>query len=372
MSTPGERPYQEDDLTGNKDSLVKLVQRQIAKWPGPGKFQPSKVKVALIKSTLLDPTYGFTTNKPPVVFLHPPKGSGGTATPVENSPPSPPHEENPAPLEFLSVRIYVEDSRVVPTHKTVAMLSLPVLNRTNGAIRIYARDIIAALQRSNGAIEIPSTGSGLVMISFPDPEDEEWKIPFVRIPHGHTGDIANFSPDVLEIPQDLRLKLNVDNISSSLPAVVNSAVSADSVTTSIPGSSTSVQLAAPLEEEPTSPVITFLREKLATKAGYLSFAANRNRVLSNPVIVSDWQFAVSFTGTYNKMKTPVKVNKEAIRKALGVGSTWLSQAHTAVDIISKYGAVTEVADTLKLAENPPSGSIVLYNFLKDWRDNHPM
>ncbi|KAJ7820576.1 hypothetical protein B0H14DRAFT_2599874 [Mycena olivaceomarginata] len=149
MSTPGERPYQADDLTGNKDSLVKLVQRQIAKWPGPGKFQPSKVKVALIKSTLLDPTYGFTTNRPPVVFLHPPKGNGGIATPgmhrdnteeppVENSPPSPPHEENPAPLEFLSVRIYVEDSRVVPTHKTVVMLSLPVLNRTNGAIRVYA------------------------------------------------------------------------------------------------------------------------------------------------------------------------------------------------------------------------------------------
>jgi hypothetical protein len=114
--------------TGNKDSLVKLVQRQIAKWPGPGKFQPSKVKVALIKSTLLDPTYGFTTNRPPVVFLHPLKGNGSAATPgmhrdnteeppgifcggvliicpetiaVENSPPSPPHEENPAPLEVI-------------------------------------------------------------------------------------------------------------------------------------------------------------------------------------------------------------------------------------------------------------------------------
>ncbi|KAJ7897794.1 hypothetical protein B0H13DRAFT_1884561 [Mycena leptocephala] len=274
MSTPGERPYQEDDLTGNKDSLVKLLPRQIAKWPGPGKFQPSKAKVALIKSTLLDPTYGFTTNRPPVVFLHPLKGNGSAATPVENSPPSPSHEENPAPLEFLSVRIYVEDSRVVPSNKTVAMLSLPVLNRTNGAIHVYARDIIAASQRSNGAIEIPSTGTNC-----------------------------------------------------------------HSVITSIPGSSTSVQPAAPLEEEPTSPVVTFLCETLATRAVYLSFAANRNRVLSNPVIVSDWQFA--------------KVNKEAIRKALGVGSTWLSQAHTAVDIISKYGAVTEVADTLKLVENPP-------------------
>lgn len=115
--------------TGNKESLVKLVQRQIAKWPGPGKFQPSKVKVALIKSTLLDPTYGFTTNKPAVVFLHPPKGNGGTVRPVctgtlprshqvflrgdvpiicpetiaaENLPPSPPHdEENQAPLEVI-------------------------------------------------------------------------------------------------------------------------------------------------------------------------------------------------------------------------------------------------------------------------------
>jgi hypothetical protein len=116
--------------TGNKDSLVKLLPRQIAKWPGPGKFQPSKAKVALIKSTLLDPTYGFTTNRPPVVFLHPLKGNGSAATPgmhrdnteeppgifrggvliicpetiaiaVENSPPPPPHEGNPAPLEVI-------------------------------------------------------------------------------------------------------------------------------------------------------------------------------------------------------------------------------------------------------------------------------
>jgi hypothetical protein len=40
-----------------------MVQRQLAKWP-EDKFYASKVTVAQLKSALLDPVYGFTTNQP--------------------------------------------------------------------------------------------------------------------------------------------------------------------------------------------------------------------------------------------------------------------------------------------------------------------
>ncbi|KAJ7761273.1 hypothetical protein DFH07DRAFT_771598 [Mycena maculata] len=77
----GERLYTEEDLVGNKNELIKLVQRQQSKWPEE-KFQPSKVTVPKLKSTLLDPTYDFTTNKPRVTSPHPSKsGSRSSVNP---------------------------------------------------------------------------------------------------------------------------------------------------------------------------------------------------------------------------------------------------------------------------------------------------
>lgn len=64
--------------------------------------------------------------------------------------------------QFIDVRIYVEDCRFTPAQKTVAILSLPVLDRKDCALdgfRVLAREIIARLQSSNSAIEIPFEGS---------------------------------------------------------------------------------------------------------------------------------------------------------------------------------------------------------------------
>ncbi|KAJ7828523.1 hypothetical protein B0H13DRAFT_1917016 [Mycena leptocephala] len=351
----------------------------------PKSFQPSKVTVSKLQSVLLDPTYGFTTNEPLVDSPHPgkssgrasgaqpknPAASGSSVPPVPDQPPPRPEPSSPGPVELLAVRIYVEDTSVVPIQKTVSVVSLPVLDRTNsGSVRVLSKEVISALQKGNGAIEIPSTGSGVVRISIPDSEDEEFKIPFVRIPHGQNWELAVFDPEALEVAEHGRLKLHVDN--ASLPSVIkNEAETMNAVAVPGPVSGPSnFEPPAETMEESTDPVVKFLREKLGTRAGYSTFAANRGRTLANPVIVADWQFAVDFTTDYNELKTRVRVTKDSIQKALGIGSTWMSQANTATEIIRKYGEIPEVAEVLGRVEDPPKGSTILYRFLTEWKESH--
>ncbi|KAJ7861165.1 hypothetical protein B0H13DRAFT_2282513 [Mycena leptocephala] len=298
MSTLGERPYIETDLAGNKKSLVKLVQRQLSKGPGPGKFQPSKVTVAQLKLALLDPHYGFTTNQPPVTSVHAPKsishGSGPTgglqttsnapANPTALRPSTPPASKNPGPVELVTTRIYVGDCRFSPSQKTVAMVSLPVLDRENcapGFIRVLGKDIISALQESHAAIEIPATGSGTVKVSFPDPDDEEWKIPFVRLPCGQVSEFLDFNPEALEIMEGgRRLKLFIEYVEPSFSAIKNEAE-----TSSInphPGPLELTQLVGP--GEPENPAIQFLREKLATR--YRGTTGHQRHLIHHTAVLS--------------------------------------------------------------------------------------
>ncbi|KAJ7111074.1 hypothetical protein C8R44DRAFT_742846 [Mycena epipterygia] len=89
-----ERPYNKSDLlsterTGNKAALVSLVQRKQNKWLN-AKFTHSKVTVAELKAALLDPTYGFTTNKPPVAAPHPSRSIPHSARPKPAGTPTTP------------------------------------------------------------------------------------------------------------------------------------------------------------------------------------------------------------------------------------------------------------------------------------------
>jgi hypothetical protein len=72
-----------------KPELVKMVQRQQAKWP-TSKFIPSKATVANITAVLLDPKNGFTMNKPLITSPHPPKHARDKSVPVETSSQPPP------------------------------------------------------------------------------------------------------------------------------------------------------------------------------------------------------------------------------------------------------------------------------------------
>ncbi|KAJ7216154.1 hypothetical protein C8J57DRAFT_1538119 [Mycena rebaudengoi] len=399
MSAPVEHPYVKADLEGegNKTRLVKMVQRQLAKWP-EDKFYASKVTVAQLKSALLDPVYGFTTNQPlPANFdaaadsyaLDPvvPAGNTGTADSQVNMAPviQPVSSDGTAPEpEICDIRICVEDCHFVPAQKTLTVISAPILDRndrTVGGFRVLVREIISRLQRSNGAIEIPT--AGIVRISVPDQEEPDWKIPFVRIAHGQSINAIEFDPEVLEISGEKRLKLFIENItSSSLPSAP--VTSTDAGLGGLPSSSAAAPLSG-TEGEPKNPNVEYLQEKLATRLGYDAFIANRGRILSNPEVVQGWRFAVDFTHDYNKVITPgnggrilaQKITKATICSALGIGSTWLSNAHTAMQIVDTYSRnkphhTDEVIETLKRVDDPATGSAVLYNFLIDWKKEHPL
>ncbi|KAJ6533856.1 hypothetical protein DFH09DRAFT_1092233 [Mycena vulgaris] len=386
MASQSERPYVEADLTGNKASLVRLVQRQLGKWP-TGKFHQSKVTVVQLKSALLDPTYGFTTNKPavaPPATFHAPSAPE-TQQMTSSVPPSKPAtapRDSLAPsettVELLDLRIYIEDCRFTPSQKTVAILSVPVLDRMNcsfGGFRVLGREIISRLQNSNSAIEIPATGPGTIRISVPDREEPEWKVPFVRIAYGQPLDVIEFDPQALEVLENQRLKLFIDVIASPAGAVKSDSSSGSDLLNSVPATPADTDVA---EEKTEDPAVKYLLDKLAMRPGYESFAANRGRVVANPEVVKDWRFAVGFTADYNKVKPPgihTKITKALIQRALGIGSTWLASAQTAMQIIGTYGqnqphATAEVISVLERVDDPAEGSAALYAFLTEWKKDH--
>ncbi|KAJ7265046.1 hypothetical protein C8J57DRAFT_1511611 [Mycena rebaudengoi] len=323
MSAPVERPYVKADLEGkgNKTRLVKMVQRQLAKWP-EDKFYASKITVAQLKSALLDPVYGFTTNQP-------------------------------LPANF------------------------------DAAADSYALDPVVPAGNTGTADSQVNMAPGIVRISVPDQEEPDWKIPFVRIAHGQSINAIEFDPEVLEISGEKRLKLFIENItSSSLPSAP--VTNTDAGLGGLPSSSAAAPLSG-TEGEPKNPNVEYLQEKLATRLGYDAFIANRGRILSNPEVVQGWRFAVDFTHDYNKVITPgnggrilaQKITKATICSALGIGSTWLSNAHTAMQIVDTYSRnkphhTDEVIETLERVDDPATGSAVLYNFLIDWKKEHPL
>ncbi|KAJ7468857.1 hypothetical protein B0H11DRAFT_2238707 [Mycena galericulata] len=379
-----ERPYVEADLPTSKAALIKLVQRQQSKWP-EAKFHVSRVTIAQLRSALLNRNNGFTTNEPLPLSPHPPKSTGRKEGSAETPRPIPTtsHEEiDPPPsliashgdIELHDVRIYVEDFRSLPSQKTVALVSLPVLDRFPGGFRVHSKEILAKIQASNGAIHIPSTGSHISRLSVPDPEDPDWKVPFVRISSGQLLEEMTFNPEALDIPETCKLKIFVDNLT------VAEGIKADEGSPSL-AASTSLLVsltpagpadAAGTDPEEVSPAIKFLREQLALRPGYQAFLANRGRILANPEIVKIWRFAVEFSNDYNKMRQPVKITKSSIQEALGFGSTWLTNAQNAIQIMNEYRQVPEVTEVLERIDESPAGSTALYNFLVDWKMNHPL
>ncbi|KAJ7844586.1 hypothetical protein B0H14DRAFT_3455444 [Mycena olivaceomarginata] len=369
MSSLGERPYNQDDCNVKKPELVKMVQRQQAKWP-TSRFIPSKATVADITAVLLDPKNGFTTNKPLVTSPHPPKHAHDKSVPVETPSQPPPasvisaQEDQDSETEVRIVRVYLEDGRFSSPQKTVAILSLPIFdnNCAPGSFRVLSKDVVSALQESNTF----NPRFRWYQISIPDSEEDGWKIPFVRMYHGQFIDEMKFDPAVLEIPEGLRIKLFLAVSAFALKAEDTAAVIAPPA----PSKSTEV-----VSDSGTAAVenaaVQFLRGKLAERDGYKLFAAHRGRTVSNTDIVQDWQFAVDFKRDYNKIKIPVKIVLRDIQTALGIQSTWLTNAQTAIDIIGTYGKIREVAETLKREDDPPKGSIALLSFLTEWKKNHP-
>ncbi|KAJ7848244.1 hypothetical protein B0H14DRAFT_2583092 [Mycena olivaceomarginata] len=289
MASSNERPYTEDDLTGsNKASLIKLL----IPSPHPPKVRRHEsAQVIPPKESSPSVASEIASEQPTVAVL-----------PLNlEAPPS-----NLGNIELLDIRVYLEDSRTVPVQRTAAMLSVPVLDRPNNGTnlaRVLCKDLLSALQKS----------SEIVRISFPDPEDEEWKVPFVRIPHGQSWELSHFDPEALHIPETRRLKLHIDHVPSQLSVSAQSVLKSEPYTSSpgpsIPFSGPTPAQPSQSKEDDTDPAVKFLKDKLSTRDGYVSFTANRGCTLSNPEIVRDWKFAVAFSADYNKLKAPVECSK---------------------------------------------------------------
>ncbi|KAJ7777705.1 hypothetical protein DFH07DRAFT_766443 [Mycena maculata] len=284
-------------------------------------------------------------------------------------------------LELLDVRVYLEDCTVVPIGKTLILFSLPVLDRNClHGFRVLSKEVFLRIQASSDPIYIPSTGSRITRISVADPEEPDWKMPFARLSPGEPLERIPFNPDALEVPENRRLKIFIDNTTPSPSSGVKSeqGSSSASVLSSRPAMGPSISDQLPAVEsdiESESPAVKFLPEKLSLRPGYKTFIANRGRVLANPEIVKEWRFVVEFSNEYTRMKQQLgsfKINKAAIQKALGFGSTWLTSVQRAVQIIDAYSEVQDVSEELERIDESPAGATALQTFLTNWQSEHPL
>jgi hypothetical protein len=122
-----------------------------------------------------------------------------------------------------------------------------------------------------------------------------------------------------------------------------------------------------------SPTVQWLITEAAKDARYASFKAGRHHVLTNPGVVLSWQFAVEFSKKHSGMPSPVaqpivgvlrrhlvltrhlttispppqvrgrgrkrppRIKKSEVQQALGIGSSWMSDAHRAMTLRWKFG-----------------------------------
>ncbi|KAH0829060.1 hypothetical protein J3R83DRAFT_2517 [Lanmaoa asiatica] len=100
-----------------------------------------------------------------------------------------------------------------------------------------------------------------------------------------------------------------------------------------------------------SPTVQWLIAEAAKDPRYASFKAGRHHVQTNPGVISSWQFAVEFSEKHSGMphpviqptvggrsrRRPIRIKKSEVQQALGIGSSWMSDAQRAVMILWKFG-----------------------------------
>ncbi|KAJ7180505.1 ArgJ family-domain-containing protein [Mycena filopes] len=151
LLTHMERAYSEDDLASlSQKELVVRVQRQIQKWPHtPGSV--SKTRKDILKSHLLDPKNGFTTDQPR--RSEPPRVEPERLQHevFNNSPPLPSQPD--APVNTIrEVRLFIEDRRLIhhPAHTSqrVHVNFIDSAGCSDGEWRANALEVLIALQKS--------------------------------------------------------------------------------------------------------------------------------------------------------------------------------------------------------------------------------
>ncbi|KAG2147538.1 hypothetical protein DEU56DRAFT_784484, partial [Suillus clintonianus] len=95
----------------------------------------------------------------------------------------------------------------------------------------------------------------------------------------------------------------------------------------------------------------WLADRVQEEPGYAAFKSGQHHVQSNAAVVASWQFAVRFCERYSQKPCPgepsdrrsqsivrgPRIKKKEVQDALGVGSTWMTEAQQAVRILRQYG-----------------------------------
>ncbi|KAJ7785103.1 hypothetical protein DFH07DRAFT_763717 [Mycena maculata] len=361
-----ERRYDPADLARLKRSdLVALVQRQLEKWPTQtlGKFRPQKTNMDIMKTALTSANSQFTNNKPaerpasPIVdnlWLPPPR------------PPSPGPSERPAPgvitpqslSEYRSILLLVEDTRSIG-EKVSHRVRVSVINPENAATgewQASSQEIVDELQASIAAFRGPAR------IGISDPENPGYTIFLATItgPEYQAND-APSSPILVDVPQSGTLKLTVSHIGGLLLLFVFYGAAKRLQSESLPDTKGELSASTQVNIDPQSLVssskkkksitealtekeLTWITEKAQSTAGFDEFKLNQNRRLSNSERVRYWRFAAAFSTTYYKAQWPrgielsggKSVKKNAIKAALGMETTMLTQALNMAKIVGIY------------------------------------
>ncbi|KAJ7751347.1 hypothetical protein B0H16DRAFT_1887515 [Mycena metata] len=210
-----ERPYIAKEVEGlSQKELIALVRRQINKWRlTPGKL--SNANKTELKSKLLDPKYGFTTDKPPIpgTDLVPGGSTAGpsatTALTVDNRQvePSPVPENGGTVLVTREIRLFIDDRRAsypIHTMQRVRVRFVDTADCRENEWRADASEILLALQKSISSI------TGSAKIGTPDRLNSSYTEYFVEIIANQLVETLAVSPELVVISEDNQLTLRVD------------------------------------------------------------------------------------------------------------------------------------------------------------------
>ncbi|KAJ6538293.1 hypothetical protein B0H10DRAFT_2141123 [Mycena sp. CBHHK59/15] len=380
-----ERPYVAADFAGLKrKDLVNLIESQLAKWPRP-RGQLSKANMNEMQEILLNPKLGFTTTKPAFGNQQEMPRPDGSPSPNRVEPNvdltnTSNLQHIPDPLKAIQLLIDDRRSSFGPTNTSQRILVAMVDSKEceEGEWRANAAEILEALQMSLSKIQ----GKG--RIGVPDRLDHKYTENFVDLDPNEDVQAVKSNPTYLVIPKDSRLNLRVDRtlqtIHDKSSPSPDPAVGLKSLITP---PTAPVSPAATRIRQPTARQITWLKDKIKSHAGYEKFQANQGKILQNIDRVQYWQFAAEVSATFYQKPRPAEmsqgktITKAAIKDALNLGRTSLSEAINMARIISVYTgngphrSNEVILEITKSEEAETPGAEALKAFLQKWENDHP-
>ncbi|KAJ7749847.1 hypothetical protein DFH07DRAFT_1034832 [Mycena maculata] len=278
------------------------------------------------------------------------------------------------------IQLLIDDLRpmnAINTFQRVKVHAVDSESCEEGEWRANAREIISALQNSNGRL----SGSG--RIGVPAPFNPSYTEFFVQMVATEPIETLVFEPQCLIIPRSNRLNLRVHRINSgNEPKEPEIELGSPIGSTPIPAPAPVASASGTAKSTPTELELNWLKNTIRKRPDYATFEANHNKILQNIDRVKYWRFAFAVDKQLHKSSYPSeisssKVSKAAIHAALQMQTTALAEAIQMVRIIDLYtteGAnfSAEVALEIGKSDQEDPKATVLKAFLLNWEKTHPI